>query len=143
MKLAIKPPVHPGEILREEFLAPLGNERGRAREAYPCAAHPHRASCSRIQSDHAGRGAAARKVVFATLPEFWMNLQTTFDLTFKGLQAPNLKVLSPNFLPLPPPFNRIPDVAPCSAVSRQKGSSADGRTLGLAARGVEARSWAV
>jgi antitoxin HigA-1 len=81
--------------------------------------------------------------VFATSPAFWMNLQTTFDLTFKGLQAPNLKVLSPNFLPLPPPFNRIPDVAPCSAVSRQKGSSADGRTFGLAARGVEARSWAV
>ena len=28
MKLAINPPVHPGEILREEFLAPLGMSAG-------------------------------------------------------------------------------------------------------------------
>jgi hypothetical protein len=54
---------------------------------------------------------------------------------FKGLQASKTQsARTPNFLPLPPPFNRIPDAAPPhSATSPRNGSRADGRSLRLAA----------
>ena len=73
------PPIHPGEILREEFLVPLsltpyalaqacGVPRTRierlAREETP------------VTADTALRLAR----YFETTPEFWMNLQTQFEL---------------------------------------------------------------
>ena len=55
-------PVHPGEILREEFLAPLGMTPYALAAAcrlppaacrLPCAAHAHRASGARGNAGHA------------------------------------------------------------------------------------------
>jgi antitoxin HigA-1 len=78
--IRVTPPIHPGEILREEYLVPiglaayslakaLGVPRTRierlAREETP------------ITPDTALRLAR----YFATTPEFWMNLQTAYDLT--------------------------------------------------------------
>lgn len=78
--IRITPPIHPGEILREEYLKPmgaapytlakaLGVPRTRieriAREETP------------ITPDTALRLAR----YFGTTPEFWMNLQTAYDLT--------------------------------------------------------------
>src|SRR5271156_7177012 len=79
MKLAINPPVHPGEILREEFLVPLGMSAGAlARRIHVPSPRIERlvAESSPITPDTALRLGK----VFATSPEFWMNLQTTFDL---------------------------------------------------------------
>jgi addiction module HigA family antidote len=72
-------PVHPGEILREEFMAPLGISINRlARDL-----HVPVSRISKIVNEERGITAdtairAAR--YFGTSPEFWMNLQTRYCL---------------------------------------------------------------
>lgn len=72
-------PVHPGEILREEFLSPLGISMNRlAREL--------RVPVTRIaEIYHERRGISPDTALrlaqfFNTTPIFWMNLQTRYDL---------------------------------------------------------------
>jgi addiction module HigA family antidote len=82
--IRIRPPIHPGEILREEFLAPLGlapyslakalgvprtRIERMAREETP------------VTPDTALRLAR----YFNMTPEFWMNLQTAYDLAREEL----------------------------------------------------------
>lgn len=80
MAHSVTPPVHPGEILREEFLAPLGMSAG-------ALAKRVRVPRTRIERLVAQTTAMTPDTalrlgkVFATSPEFWMNLQTAFDLT--------------------------------------------------------------
>ena len=73
------PPVHPGEILREDLLNPLGisiNRLGR----------DLRVPVTRMSEIVNGRrGITADTALrlaryFGTTPEFWMNLQASFDL---------------------------------------------------------------
>lgn len=73
------PPVHPGEILREDFMKPLGLTVNRlALDLHVPATrigeivHERR----RISADTALRLAR----YFKTNPEFWLNLQNFFDL---------------------------------------------------------------
>jgi addiction module HigA family antidote len=81
--LEFNPPIHPGEILREEYLKPLGITpyglsrrlgipRTRierlAREATP------------VTTDTALRLAR----FFGTSPQFWMNMQAAHDLTVEA-----------------------------------------------------------
>jgi len=72
-------PVHPGEILREEFMAPLKLSMNRL-------ALELRVPVSRIgEIVHERRGISPETALrlaryFNTSPEFWMNLQTAFDL---------------------------------------------------------------
>ena len=72
-------PTHPGEILREEFLAPLGLTQ--------CALAEHIG----VPARHIGEIVRGRRSVtpssawllaqaFDTTPEFWLNLQATYDL---------------------------------------------------------------
>lgn len=75
----VMPPVHPGEILYEEFLAPLSlSQYQLAREISVPArrineiVHGQR----RITADTALRLAR----FFGTSDRFWLNLQTRFDL---------------------------------------------------------------
>jgi len=72
-------PVHPGEILREEFLVPLGMSMNKLALAIRVPAtriadlvHEKRA----ISSETALRLAR----YFGTTPDFWMNLQARYDL---------------------------------------------------------------
>jgi addiction module HigA family antidote len=72
-------PVHPGEVLREEFMSPLGLSAAALARAAGLPAH-------RV-ADLAGERAALRADtalrlarVLDTSPEFWMNLQTRYDL---------------------------------------------------------------
>lgn len=73
------PPVHPGEILREEFLKPLGIS------AYALAKRM-RVPQTRLTAILAGRrGVTADTAlrlgaVFGTSPEFWLGLQAAHDL---------------------------------------------------------------
>lgn len=73
------PPVHPGEVLAEEFLTPLGlsaNALAR-RIGVPGNRVSMIAAGKRgISGDTALRLAAA----FGTTPDFWMNLQKAWDL---------------------------------------------------------------
>ena len=73
------PPIHPGEILLEEFLGPLGISRVRlARDtAMPA---------SRVGKIVAGERAINADTAlrlgryFGMTPQFWMNLQSSYDL---------------------------------------------------------------
>jgi addiction module HigA family antidote len=73
------PPVHPGEILREDLLKPLGISINRL-------ARDLRVPVTRISEIVNGRrGVTADTALrlaryFTTSPEFWMNLQAAYDL---------------------------------------------------------------
>jgi addiction module HigA family antidote len=72
-------PIHPGEILREEFLAPLHMTPHALAVAL-------RVPASRVNDIVLERrcitaDTAARLArFFGTTPEFWLNLQTSYDL---------------------------------------------------------------
>ncbi|MGE4295180.1 MAG: HigA family addiction module antitoxin [Campylobacterales bacterium] len=72
-------PIHPGEILKEEFLTPLEISQNKLAVAINV---PPR----RINEIVLGkRGITADTALrlgryFGTTPEFWLNLQSTFDL---------------------------------------------------------------
>lgn len=73
------PPVHTGEILREDLMAPLGLSINRlAREL-----HVPVNRVSEIVNGHRGITAdTALRLAryFRSSPEFWLNLQSTYDL---------------------------------------------------------------
>jgi addiction module HigA family antidote len=72
-------PVHPGEILREEFLVPLGLSQSRlARDTSmpPRRIHEIVRGTRAITADTALRLAR----YFGTTERFWLNLQTQHDL---------------------------------------------------------------
>ncbi len=72
-------PVHPGEILRDEYLVPLGMSANQLAIALGVPAN-------RISAIVAGRRAVTADTAFrlarafATSPELWMNLQQTYEL---------------------------------------------------------------
>lgn len=85
------PPIHPGEILQEEFLAPMNISRERLAEDTGI-------STEEIAAIIEGRAsvtpnAALRLSLFFGLSErFWLNLQSRFDLeTEKDRSADRLK----------------------------------------------------
>jgi antitoxin HigA-1 len=72
-------PIHPGEVLLEEFLKPL--EITQYRLAKSLSVPPRRIN----EIVHGKRGVSADTAMrlahfFGTSERFWMNLQTTFDL---------------------------------------------------------------
>jgi addiction module HigA family antidote len=73
------PPVHPGEILLEEFLRPLGISQYRL--AKDVSVPPRRIN----EIVHGTRAITADTALrlarfFATSERFWLNLQTRYDL---------------------------------------------------------------
>lgn len=75
----ILPPIHPGEILREEYLLPLGMSAGAlARKLNVPRTRIERlvAEETAVTIDTALRLAR----FFETTPEFWMNMQTGYEL---------------------------------------------------------------
>ncbi len=72
-------PIHPGEILLEEFLKPLGLSQYRV--AKGISVPPRRIN----ESVHGKRSVSADTALrlsrfFGTSDRFWLNLQTRFDL---------------------------------------------------------------
>jgi addiction module HigA family antidote len=73
------PPLHPGEVLREEFLIPLGMSAG----ALAKACGVPRTRIERLANEETGVTAdtALRLAkAFGTSPELWLNLQINFDM---------------------------------------------------------------
>ncbi|MEI2300962.1 HigA family addiction module antitoxin [Ensifer sp. MJa1] len=73
------PPVHPGEILREEYLRPLNMSAGAlAKKLNVPRTRIERLAAEQtpVTTDTALRLAK----YFRTTPEFWMNMQTSFNL---------------------------------------------------------------
>ena len=73
------PPIHPGEVLREDFLRPLGMSQYALAKALGVAE-------IRISEIVNGKRAISPDTAlrlaryFGTSPEFWLSMQTTFDL---------------------------------------------------------------
>jgi len=73
------PPIHPGEILMEEFLKPMGISQYRL--AKDISVPPRRIN----EIVHGKRSISADTALrlgrfFGISPQFWLNLQTRFDL---------------------------------------------------------------
>jgi addiction module HigA family antidote len=79
MSLSMLPPIHPGEILREEFMHPLGlssNALARRLGVTPARVNDLVLERRGITADTALRLARC----FSTTGEFWMNLQIRYEL---------------------------------------------------------------
>ena len=87
-------PIHPGEILNEEFLKPMGISQSKLARALDV---PHRRineivlGKRNISPDTAMRLSA----YFGTSAEFWMNLQTTYDLRILQGRGSKYKQIAP------------------------------------------------
>src|SRR5262245_33211594 len=72
-------PLHPGEVLREEFMEPFGLTAYRIAEE----CHIPRTRIERIVREETGITAdTALRLAkfFGTTPEFWLNLQARFEI---------------------------------------------------------------
>ncbi len=79
MRKKLLPPIHPGEILREEFMKPLNlSANALAQRLGVTTARVNEIANERrgITADTALRLARC----FSTTPEFWMNLQQRYEL---------------------------------------------------------------
>jgi addiction module HigA family antidote len=72
-------PVHPGEILREEFLVPLGISQYRLAKSVSV---PPRRINEIVRGGRAITADTALRLAryFGTSERFWLNLQTRYDL---------------------------------------------------------------
>lgn len=87
------PPIHPGEILREEFLRPLAlSPYALARELHVPRTRIER--LAREETPVTADTALRLGRYFGTGPEFWMNLQTAFDLA-AAPPIPELEQITP------------------------------------------------
>ena len=88
------PPVHPGEILREEFLAPLGlTPYAVARRCHVPRTRIER--LAREETPVTADTALRLGRLFGTGPEFWMNLQTLYDLAMASKSDTKLGNIEP------------------------------------------------
>jgi addiction module HigA family antidote len=83
-------PIHPGEILREDFLVPMNMNSGRSR----------RIEDLRVSLSEAMTADTALRLAryFGTSPEFWLDLQKAYELRVAEHSAPlkaDLKSIRP------------------------------------------------
>ena len=72
-------PVHPGEVLLEEFLKPMGLSQNRL--GLEIGVHPRRINEIVLQKRRITADTALRLArYFGTSPQFWLGLQTDYDL---------------------------------------------------------------
>jgi addiction module HigA family antidote len=88
-------PIHPGEILREEYLVPLALSANALAQVLGVPAN-------RISGIVAGKRAVTADTAlrlaraFKTSPEFWLNLQQAFDLrTAQRTVGPAVRGIKP------------------------------------------------
>lgn len=82
--IAALPPVHPGEILRDEFLVPMGLSAGSLAKKL----NVPRTRIERIAAEQSALtpDTALRLARFFDMsPQFWMNLQTSYDLKIEAV----------------------------------------------------------
>ncbi|AWK86330.1 addiction module antidote protein, HigA family [Azospirillum thermophilum] len=88
------PPVHPGEILREEFLVPLNlTAYAVARDCHVPRTRIER--LSRCEGPVTADTALRLGRYFGTGPEFWMNLQSLYDLAMAAQAATDIGAIAP------------------------------------------------
>jgi antitoxin HigA-1 len=91
-------PIHPGEVLREEFAKPLGLSASAIARALRVP--PNRVTAL-LNEERAVTADTALRFAryFGTTPEFWMHLQATFDL--RTAEIENAKAIAADIKPLP------------------------------------------
>lgn len=73
------PPVHPGEVLFEEFLKPMALSQNRL--AWSIGVHPRRINEIVLKKRRVTAETALRLArYFGTSPQFWLGLQADYDL---------------------------------------------------------------
>lgn len=72
-------PIHPGEVLREEFLLPLGLSANALAKRL-CVPVTRINDISRERRGITGDTALRLARYFGTTPQFWINLQAAYDL---------------------------------------------------------------
>jgi addiction module HigA family antidote len=77
---------HPGEVLRTEFLAPLGLRRDKLANAIDVPANEIREIVCERRSVTADTALRLAKH-FETTPEFWLNLQLAYDASKAAMRA--------------------------------------------------------
>ncbi len=88
-------PIHPGEVLAEDFLAPL--KMSQYRLAHQIGVHPRRINAivhgkRSVTADTALRLAR----VFGTSPQFWLGIQAQYDLDMEHDKlGPQLDAIEP------------------------------------------------
>ncbi|MCJ2136081.1 HigA family addiction module antitoxin [Methylobacterium sp. J-026] len=92
---AVLPPLHPGEVLREDFLIPSGLSAGSVARA----CHVPRTRIERIAVEQIGIStdtALRLGRFFGTRAEFWLNLQRQFELeTLSRTLGPEIERIAP------------------------------------------------
>lgn len=95
MAIKLTTPLHPGEILREEYLVPLGLTAGKLAKALGVP----RTRIERIVKEEIGitTDTALRLArYFDTSPDVWLNLQQTYDVAVGAEQlADDLAAIEP------------------------------------------------
>ena len=84
--VATQPPLHPGEMLREEFVEPLGLSAGKVAKA----CRVPRTRIERILREEIGvSGDTDVRLAkfFGTTPEFWLNLQVQYEAQIAAQEA--------------------------------------------------------
>jgi addiction module HigA family antidote len=84
--VATLPPLHPGEVLREEFIEPLELSAGKVAKA----CRVPRTRIERIIREEIGvSGDTAVRLAkyFGTTPEFWLNLQVKYEAEVAATEA--------------------------------------------------------
>ena len=88
-------PTHPGEMLLEEFLRPMGLTQ---RELSVAIRVPYQRVNEIINGRRGVTPSTALRLAkfFGVSPDFWMNIQLRWDLYFaKQSEAGNLKIIKP------------------------------------------------
>ena len=78
--LIVNPPIHPGEMLREEFMKPLNLSAGKLAKALGVP----RSRIERLAREQTALSAdtAARLArYFRTSPDFWLNIRSSYDVS--------------------------------------------------------------
>lgn len=91
------PPIHPGEMLRELYLAPLDLSAG----ALAKRLHVPRTRIERVVNETTpitADTALRLAKFFGTTPQYWMNMQTSYDLKIeeaaKAAELANIEALA-------------------------------------------------
>lgn len=83
MSLTVTRPIHPGEILREEFLTPLGLTPYALAKAL-LIQRPRIEKLVREKTPVTPDTALRLARYFGTTPELWLNLQRSYDLKLEA-----------------------------------------------------------
>ena len=118
MKNVKLPPVHPGEVLLEEFLKPLAISQYRL--AKGISVPPRRVNEIVLHKRSVSADTALRlSRFFGTSAEFWLNLQSQYDLDVEGDRlGSRLEAEVVRFAPRSPNSKGKPHLKPKRAASR-------------------------